>query len=198
MEGIIKEALIKVVTGNGPDRVMIVENLPKRLIYQRSPKMVPVMKEGYATEAEMVVPGEFVDQLRDGIEMSQTGDGGFVFNMNLNEAALRLKELDQYVERNTARDEKLVQRVSYAEDPSDPRSPVISRDRIPRAQLPALVSATNAPLRAAQEPVSPPAQAAQVSTSAHTLSDEEWREYQEMKLKKTAAQERMAKARASK
>ena len=49
MEELIPEVFIKEVANTGVDKVIIIKNLPKRLIYQKVVKMVQrVDRDGYA------------------------------------------------------------------------------------------------------------------------------------------------------
>src|SRR5688572_6086434 len=111
----IKEALIKEVTGVSHDLVFIVENLPKHLLFHKGPKMVPkVDDKGYGTGDLITVQGEFVDTLNGGIQYSQTGDGGFVFDTNHGEAIDALKDIDRYIESSFPRDQRIPKRACYA------------------------------------------------------------------------------------
>lgn len=191
-------ALIKEASGNGHDKVFIVENLPKKLLLQRVPKMVPIKDTltGRNTGDLMPSPtGETVEEPLPGIELSQNGDKGYVFNTNLGAAVDALKAIDRYIASLTPRDIKLPERVCYAQDPADPRSARIDREAIPVVSLPVpedlrasaveVVSPQAAPV-ASPSPASPT-----ITTAAPpSLSPEE-------EAKKQAARDRMAKARAA-
>ena len=198
MEEIMKEVLLKAIIGGGSDKVVIVENLPKRLFYTKAPKRVPQMINGYASESEtLIVPGEFVDELLEGIEHSQTGDGGYVFNLNFNKSEERFKDVMDYVKKHTPKDHDRVELIPYAQDPTDSRSNPLPLSQIPRIKLPMILMPTN--YTPAPQPVSPPAAPAVAPVAPGiSLSEDEFKEYQELKKKKEEARERMAKARASK
>jgi hypothetical protein len=203
VEGTMKEVLVKVITGSGCDRVLVIENLPKRFIFEKVQKMAPLFVQNsagmkIATEASIPVFGEYEEALKEGITLSQTGDGGYVFNLNENKSVELFKELDNYVKRNLPRDHERVEAVPYATDPSSALSGPIPYSAIPRAKLPVLIDPKN--FRPEDGPASPPeAKAtAQSSVPGHILTAEEHAEYMDMKEKKRQAQERMEKARSAK
>ena len=99
MEELIPEVFIKEVANTGVDKVIIIKNLPKRLIYQKVVKMVQrVDRDGYADGTLVPDPsGEMVDGLYDHLEHSQSGDGSILFMMHFETARKALEAIDQYI-----------------------------------------------------------------------------------------------------
>lgn len=138
---VIKEALIKECGNMYHDKVFIVENLPKKFLYERTAKLIHrVDKEGNRDGYYTPDPnGETEYTLLPGIEMSQTGDGGYVFWKGVLESENRLKDLDRFIERSLPRDMRIPARIVYAQQTGNPSSPPIPVNQIPRVQLPAPV-----------------------------------------------------------
>jgi hypothetical protein len=138
MEELIPEVLIKEVTNAGVDKVFIVKNLPKRLIYHKVAKMVQRYdRDGYSDG--MLVPdssGEMVDGLYDHLEHSLSGDGSILFMMHFETARKALAAIDQHISGTLPRDVIIPKRVPYALDPSDMRSAIKPRHMIPVIELP--------------------------------------------------------------
>lgn len=165
---LIKEAI-------GADKVFIVDNLPKSLLYETVQKMVLVpthavdysryepkeVKAYIIRDEEMPdeprnrkLTGEMTDQLLPGIEKSMTGDNGFVFHMEFNEAKERLKAIDAYIRQTLPPLAQVPSRISYAAQAGSFSSPPKPLNQLPRVVLPVA------------EPVSPPAFAVQISAPA--------------------------------
>ncbi len=160
----LKNVLIK--EANGPDMVMIIDNLPKDLIYRQARKLVPVPRyaldyspfdpklvEAYTLRDETMpdeprnrrVTGEMVDELLPGIEHSQSGDGGYVFFVEYNEAKERLAAIDRYLREKMGPTAHIPARVHYSSQPGSFIAPPKPLNLIPRVELPEVVA-----------PVSPP------------------------------------------
>ncbi len=122
----------------------IVDNLPKHLLYQRTKKLMPMQEY-----SERMVPcfkvdehgkhvptGEMEDTLQPGVEMSQSGDGAYVFYPNLSESKSRLLMIDEYIRQHVQDPEKR-KRIPYALQPGLLTSSPKSRHQIPHVELPA-------------------------------------------------------------
>lgn len=187
---VLKNVLIKEVDGSKlGDRVFIIDNLPKDLLYRKALKRVvdienlnqPLIPDYKIVEGRRVPTGELVDELIPGIEASQTGDGGYCFFTQYNEARMRLMDIDNYLKAKMPVMDRIPTRIPYAVQPG-----VLSSGPRPLSDLPRVVL---------PEPVSPPAEAVQVSGNpspvAFTPKRKPLTEEQ-----KAAARERLAKARA--
>lgn len=191
----LKDVLIKEVKG-GVDKVFIIDNIPKSLLYKNDLKMVI----DYSTPYQHLVPaykldgmgnrintGELVEVLKEGIEFSQTGDGAYVFHTNYNEAAQRLQEIDRYIALSVPQADRIPERVPYAAQPGVMTSGPIARHQIPRVVLPELVS----------PPVLATAQVQPTRVIENLPENPANRVIMTEDMKKQAAKERMAKARAA-
>jgi len=98
--------LIKEVRGGSADRVFEVAGLPRELLYDGDGK------------------------IHEGIEVSQTGDGGFVFFTKRGMAKERLVIIDRYIESLYPRTRILPKRISIARTPGDPRSSPMSQPEL--------------------------------------------------------------------
>lgn len=134
----IKEVLIKECGNMFHDKVFIVENLPKKFIYQKTIKMVPrIDRDGYKDGTLTPDPkGEQEDTLLPGIEMSQTGDGALMFWNGTLESQERLKDIDKFIERSMPRDSRIPARIQYAQRVGDAASGPIPYSQIPRVTIP--------------------------------------------------------------
>ena len=192
---VLKNVLIKEVDGSSiGDKVFYVDNLPKGLLYRRARKtmidytnpqqnlvLAFEMKDGRRVET-----GEMVDELLPGIEISQTGDEAFVFFISLNEARMRLQEIDRHIQNNMPVAERVTPRIPYSSQPGVMTASPRPLSQIPRVSLP--------------EPVSPPVKTVQVETVASpVLTPKATKVRKPMtEAQKEAARNRMAAARAAK
>lgn len=187
---VLKNVLIKEIDGGKlGDRVMFVDNLPKHLIYKK------VAARMYDINGDRLVPeyvfdergnkrltNRMVDELLPGIEMSESGDGAFNFYTMQLEAQYRLRDIDNYLRGAVPVAERLPERVPYAAQPGIMTSGTIPLSAIPRVVLP--------------EPVSPPAQAVQVSAPTAAIEVPAKKARKPMtEEQKQAARERLARAR---
>lgn len=114
----IKDALIKEALSGG-DRVFIVEELPKELLLRKIPK---VKLSNYGDTVEQI-PDEFTDEPIDGVRLSQTGDGGFVFDGYNNTSKGVLETIDRYIMSRLPNNARKPVRTHYCTRPGDPASP---------------------------------------------------------------------------
>lgn len=149
MEELLKDVLIK--ESAGFDRVMIIDNLPKSLLYKRVKKMIidytdPQGRQNLVPDFEVMDNGvkrrtnATEDQLLPGIERSDSGDNAYVFYTDYNEARERLAAIDRYIASVVPVAERLPERVNYAAQPGLMSSAPLARHQIPRVVLPELVS----------------------------------------------------------
>lgn len=152
---LLKDVFIKVMWGGRPDTVFIVDNLPADMIYRlEHPRKINKESKVYEPDVE----ADKVSTLLPGITLSQTGDGGFVFDATNNESKQRLKTIDDYVRSTWDYKKPLPQRVPNAIQPSNSASGPLPLALIPRVTLPVLAPAT--------EEVQTPRQAAAANARA--------------------------------
>lgn len=146
----IKEALI--IESNGlRTNCFVVENLPKRLVYQKTKKLMPM--DEYS---ERMVPaftidengkrhatGELEDTLLPGIELDGAGSGAFIFQLGNDDSEVRLAAIDEHIKKNVNDPALRFERIPYAQQPGVPSSAPKAYSQIPKVRLP--------------EPASPPA-----------------------------------------
>lgn len=192
---LLKNVLIKEVDGRRDgDKVFIIDNLPKSLLYKTVKKTMIdytnpqqnivacfTMKDGHKVET-----GETADELLPGIEHSQTGDEAYVFFISLNEAKMRLAEIDRFIQNNMPVAERVAMRIPYSSQPGVMTASPRPLSQIPRVSLP--------------EPVSPPAKTVQAeAVTSPVLTPVATKVRKPMtEAQKEAARERMAAARAAK
>lgn len=190
----LKNVLIKEVDG-ATDKVVYVDNLPKQLLFRRAKRLMidytdPQNRQNLIPAFEVLdsgkkrFTGEMVDELLPGIEKSPTGDDAFVFFTQHNESKQRLRDIDEYLRRTVPVAERLQARIPYAIQPGVLSSGTIPLSAIPRIVLP--------------EPVSPPAQAVQVSAHAAVSNEHPKKKRTRRPMteeEKAAARSRMARAR---
>ncbi len=139
----LSDVLIIEAAGRKPV-CFILDNLPKYLLFQRTKKLMPMQEY-----SERMVPafkvdehgkhvptGEMEDTLQPGVELSQSGDGAYVFYPALNESKTRLQMIDEYV-RQHVQDPNKRARVNYAAQPGLLTSSPVARHQIPHVVLPA-------------------------------------------------------------
>lgn len=185
MDELLKEVLIKECGNMLHDKVFVVENLPKKFLYEKTVKMIQrVTENGYRDGTMVADPsGEIVETLYPGIEKSIQGDGGFLFWTTDRESLDRLRDIDRYIERVLPRDVRVPKRVPYAQSVGDPNSPPMPYHMIPRVTLPLIL-----PPSASAQPAP-----SQVSEEPRGISRED-----EIKEKRRAALEKARAARKSK
>ncbi len=189
----LKGVLIKEVDGDTKgDKVFIVDNLPKSLIFEKTIKLMV----DYTSPQQNMVP-EFmmdpqgrkqrtnatVETLLPGIEASQTGDGGFCFFVADNNAKERLKAIDNYIKSVAPVLDRIPKRESISLQPGVMTAGPRPLSSLPRVVLPELLS--------------PSTKVAEASGSTSgTLEAKPKRFRRPMTAQeKVAARERMARAR---
>ena len=135
--GILKDVLIKAVGGSMHDMVQVVNELPKSLLYERGYAKKPRMdRDGYPTGYMVEDKTKPIDVLKDGIKISQTGDGGYVFDMGTGISKERLAELDQFILKSLPREAAIPHREYICIEPGNKSSPPKPRNQFPRVELP--------------------------------------------------------------
>jgi hypothetical protein len=122
----------------------ILDNLPKRFLFQRTKKLVPMQEYSERMVPEFTVDehgkhiptGTMEDTLQPGVELSQSGDGAYLFFPGYGESKNRLAMIDEYIKDHIADPEKR-KRVPYAAQPGLRNSAPVARHQIPHVVLPA-------------------------------------------------------------
>lgn len=136
---------VLVIEANGlKPTCFILDNLPKRFLYQRTKKLMPMQEY-----SERMVPaftvdengrhvptGEMEDTLQSGVELSQSGDGAYLFDPSYSESKNRLQQIDEFIKDKITDPEKR-KRVPYAAQPGLRSSAPVARHTIPHVVLPA-------------------------------------------------------------
>lgn len=199
MEEMLKDVLIK--DAAGVDKVFIVDNLPKSLLYRKALKMIidytdPQNRQNLVPEFILHPEsglkqrtGQMIDELLPGIERDPNDDA-YVFFTDYNNSVEALARIDRYISMTVPVSERVPERINYAAQPGNMNSAPLSRNRIPRVVLPELVS--------------PPVLVAAQAVAPRALDEGHIPQAPTNRVVKTAdevAQEkrdRMAKARAAK
>ena len=135
--GILQDVLIKEIGGSIHDKVQVINELPKSLLFIKGHPKVPKINKDGETTAELKEDRQvWVDVLKDGIKPSQTGDGGYVFEIGTNAGRERLAEIDQYVLAALPREAGVPRRDFICIEPGDAKSPPKQRNQFPRVELP--------------------------------------------------------------
>lgn len=142
MDEVLKEVLLKKCGNRIHDQVLIVENLPRKFLFEETRKLVPKKdREGWLDGTMTVDPsGEMVWTLYPGIERSQSGDGGFIFWTNEQESDGRLKDIMRYIDGVFPRDQRLPSFVDNAQLRGEMNTGPIPYNLVPRISLPAPIS----------------------------------------------------------
>lgn len=142
MEEILKEVLLKQVANKLHDKVLIVENLPSRFLYEQTRKMIQrIDRDGYPDGTQVVDPsGELVWTLRPGLAKSQNGDGGIVFDMMERESKDRLADITRFIEMSYSRDQRIPEFIDNAQQIGNPMTGPLPYFQIPKVTLPAPIA----------------------------------------------------------
>ena len=190
-EKLIKNVLVKLIMGGSTDRVLFIDNIPEELFYEmRHPKKVAMVNDNpntqYWTEDKTK---EKIPTLYEEIALSQTGDGGLVFNMENNNAKSRWESVTRYITSHYPSNKVPPKAVPFATSPKDPRSPALALSEVPRVVLPVLSPSVNSVA------VDTTADSAPAALDVEAIKAQAIKEYEAKK--KAEATERMAKARAA-
>ena len=135
---------VLIIEATNKPSCFIIDNLPKHFLFQRTKKLMPMQEY-----SERMVPaftideygkhvptGEMEDTLQPGVEISQSGDGAYLFSPGYNESRDRLRQIDEYIAVHI-QDPAKRRRVLYAAQPALMSSAPIPRHQIPHVVLPA-------------------------------------------------------------
>lgn len=138
MEEIFKEVLVKKCGNRRHDQVMVIENLPRKFLFEQTRKMIQrIDRDGYPDGTMVVDPsGALIWTLYQGIEKSQTGDGGYLFWVGDQESENRLKDIMRYVDMSFPRDQRIPEFVDNAQMRGESNTGPIPYNMIPRLTLP--------------------------------------------------------------
>ena len=193
---LLNNVLIKIVRGGHTDLVLYLDNVPEDMFYRMA---YPVMAVGVGQqqhwEADTTKPMQ--PTLHEELSLSQTGDGGIVFDMDKEHAIARYARLKRYIHQQFPANVLPPEPVPNSVEPSNPAASALPKDMIPRAVLPVL-----SPPSGAQENPSKVALAAGTVGAALNLDVEaikaqavaEYKEQESAKVKERLALARAAKA----
>lgn len=137
--GILKDVLIKQIGGNVHDLGIVVNELPRDLFYHKNFPRVPKLdRDGEPTgnlKRDRKV-GKIKDELKPGVTLSQTGDGGYVINIQSQEGQQRFKELSSYVVHMLPVGTAMPKFDFICVEPGNMSSPPKPISELPRVELP--------------------------------------------------------------
>jgi len=137
LDGVIKDVLIKEVGGSMHDMVFVVNELPVKKLFIKAWKKIPkVDRDGDFTGRLVRSKSEKILALRPGITVSQTGDGGFVFDTMTNAGRDVLLELDRFIADTLPINTTIIRREAYCREPGNVKSPPRQKHELPRVELP--------------------------------------------------------------
>lgn len=134
---LIKNVFIKLIRGGFTDRVLFIDNVPEDMFYEMKHPRIAVGK-GMEQHWEADLSSPKIPTLYEEIKLSETGDGGLVFEMDNEHAKNRYLALDRYIKMTMPNNVVPVEPVIYSTDPTDPRAPALALSQVPRLVLPSL------------------------------------------------------------
>ncbi len=137
--GVLKDVLIKQIGGNVHDLGIVVNELPKNLFYHKNFPRVPKLdrdKEPTGNLKRDRAAGKIADELKPGIKVSQTGDGGFVINIHNQEGEQRFREISSYITSNLPAGTAQPRFDYICTEPGNASSPPKPVAQLPRVELP--------------------------------------------------------------
>lgn len=134
---LISNVLIKLIRGGFTDRVLFIDNIPESMFYEMKHPRICVGK-GMEQHFEADVTAEKIPTLHDEIQLSQTGDGGLVFDLDNENSKHRYLAVERYIKMNHPTNSVPADPVINAIDPTDTRSPALALSQVPRVVLPTL------------------------------------------------------------
>ncbi len=176
---------IKLIRGGFTDRVLFIDNVPEEMFYEmRHPRKC--VGEGQAQHYIDDVTQPKIPTLYPELQLSQTGDGGIVFDMENEHGKNRYLALNRYIKSVYPNNKVPAEPMVYSVDPMDSASPALAVEKLPRVVLPVLSPSES------QDSVIGGATA---SLDVEAIKKQAVEEYQAEEKKK--ASERMANARAA-
>jgi len=131
---ILPEVRIKLTKGSSGDNVIIIENIPKDMLYTKTRKMVPRLDRDGELTGELKPGMEFQEVLREKLEMG--GDGFIHFEIRNPGVQLIYRSIMNYVEKSLPRGELIPKPVKYSSMPGHPMANPIGLEQVPRVVLP--------------------------------------------------------------
>lgn len=181
---IIKDVLIKLMRGGATDRILYIDNVPEDFFYSMKHPLECV-GVGQSQHWEYNAAKDRVKTLHEEIKLSQTGDGGLVFDLDNEPSTQRYLALMRYIKMMYPPNQQIPDAVSCAVDPKDTKSPAIALSQVPRVVLPVL-SPTEANTSLSSNSTAP-------SLDVEKIKQDAIKEHEENRKKELAA--KMAKAR---
>ncbi len=134
---LLNNVFVKLMRGGATDRVMYIDNVPEEMFYSYKHPLECVGK-GQEQHWEYNTTKDKVRTLHEEIKLSQTGDGGLVFDLDNEPSSQRYLTLMRYIKMTYPVNQQIPEAISYAVDPKDTKSPLIALSQVPRVVLPAL------------------------------------------------------------
>ena len=180
---LLKDVFIKLMRGGATDRVLFIDNIPAEFFYSMK-HPVECVGKGQEQHWETNFSKDKIQTLHEEIKLSQTGDGGLVFDLDNEPATQRFLALMRFIKMKYPPNQQIPEAVSYAVDSKDTKSPLIALSQVPRVVLPVL-SPSEAQASVSGEPTP--------ALDVEAIKKEAVREHEENRKKELAA--KMAKAR---
>ncbi len=134
---LLQNVLIKLIRGGFTDRVLFIDNLPEEMIYELQYPRICV-GEGQAQHYVPDTKQAKVMTLYPELHLSQTGDGGIVFDLENEHGKNRYLALDRYIKGMYPFNRLPADPVVNSVDAMDSGAAALELSKIPRVVLPAL------------------------------------------------------------
>lgn len=134
---LLQNVFIKLMRGGGTDRVLFIDNIPEEFFYTMKHPLEAV-GQGQAQHWQYNEAKDKVLTLHEEIKLSQTGDGGLVFDLDNEPSTQRYLALMRYIKTKYPANQLVPEPISYAVDPKDTKSPLVALSQVPRVVLPVL------------------------------------------------------------
>lgn len=184
---LLKDVFIKLMRGGATDRVLFIDNVPEEFFYSMKHPLEAV-GQGQGQHWQYNTAKDKVLTLHEEIKLSQTGDGGLVFDLDNEPSTQRYLALMRYIKMKYPANQNVPEAVSYAVDPKDTKSPLVALSQVPRVVLPVL-SPTES-----QDSLNSGATSISNAVDIEKIKADAIKEHEAEKKRKFA--EKMAKARA--
>lgn len=140
----LNNVLIKLMRGGFTDRVLFIDNVPSEMFYEmQNPRKC--VGEGQAQHWVPDFDKEKVPTLYPELQLSQTGDGGIVFNLDNEQSKHRFLALERYIKSVYPVNQVPPEPVVYSTDASDQSAPTLALSQVPRVVLPVLSPTGSSP-----------------------------------------------------
>ena len=134
---VLNNVLIKLIRGGFTDRVLFIDNVPEDMFYEMQFPRICLGK-GQEQHYEPDLTQEKIPTLYPEITISQTGDGGLVFDLENEGSKHRYLALDRYIKSVFPNNKLPAEPIVYSTDPQDQAAPALALSQVPRVVLPAL------------------------------------------------------------